>query len=190
MAVLDLVAERGALPFSEIADALTLPKSSAHALLRTMAGRGYLALDAERRYALGSRIWELAQAVPRVEDLRSLMKPLMDEVVPDEAARRLRGAELARLTVNTIVSVPKLLAELGRTRERGYAVDNEEFAIGLRCIAAPIRDLGGKPVAALSVSMPTPRYSRAAAANARAGLADAQVVAAAALGRWQGEWRG
>ena len=81
MAVLDLVAERGPLPFSEIAAALALPKSSAHSLLRTMEGRGYVALDADRRYALGSRMWELAQAVPQVEDLRTLLKPLMDEAV-------------------------------------------------------------------------------------------------------------
>ncbi len=241
MAVLDLVAERGALPFSEISDSLALPKSSAHSLLRTMEGRGYLSIDDERRYRLGSRIWELAQAFHEVDDLRTLMKPLMDEVVertgetvqlatldgvsavylalsesphpmkltsragarlpaytsaigksllaaldPEEASRRLDGAELTRLTDHTIVSVPALLEELERTRERGYAVDDEEFAIGLRCIAVPIRDLDGKVVAAISVSMPTPRYSRAAAANARAALAEAAERATAVLGRWQG----
>jgi DNA-binding IclR family transcriptional regulator len=241
MAVLDLVAERGALPFSEIAAALALPKSSAHSLLRTMTARGYLAVDPERRYSLGGRIWELAQAVPRVEDLRALMKPLMDEVVrrtgetvqlatldgisavylalsesphpvkltsragvrlpahtsaigkallaelgPEEAAARLDGPDLCQLTDNTIAAVPKLLAELERTRARGYAVDNEEFAIGLRCIAVPIRDRDGSPVAAISVSMPTPRYNRAAAANARAALIDAQAGAAAALGHSRG----
>ena len=50
----------------------------------------------------------------------------------------------------------------------------------------PIRDLDGKAVAAISVSMPTPRYSRAAAANARAALAEAAEKATAVLGRWQG----
>ena len=241
MAVLDLVAERGALPFSEISAALALPKSSAHSLLRTMEARGYLSIDDERHYRLGSRIWELAQAFHEVDDLRTLMKPLMDEVVehtgetvqlatlegvsavylalsesphpmkltsragarlpaytsaigkallasldPQEAARRLDGAELDKLTDHTIVSVPALLEELERTRERGYAVDDEEFAIGLRCIAVPIRDLDDKVVAAISVSMPTPRYSRKAAANARAALAGAAEKAAAVLGRWQG----
>jgi DNA-binding IclR family transcriptional regulator len=241
MAVLDLVAERGALPFSEISEALALPKSSAHSLLRTMEARGYLSIDEERRYRLGSRIWELAQAFHEVDDLRTLMKPLMDEVVertgetvqlasldgisavylalsesphpvkltsragvrlpaytsaigksllasldPEEAARRLEGAELTRLTDHTIVSMPALLTELERTRERGYGVDDEEFAIGLRCIAVPIRDLDGEVVAAISVSMPTPRYSRAAAANARRALADATAKATAVVGRWQG----
>ena len=110
---------------------------------------------------------------------------------PTEAARRFEGAHLARqLTDHTIASVPKLLAELDRTRDRGYAVDNEEFAIGLRCIGVPIRDVDERPVAAISASMPTPRYSRAAAANARTALADAQAGAAAALGHWEGEGRG
>jgi DNA-binding IclR family transcriptional regulator len=241
MAVLDLVAKRGALPFSEISEALGLPKSSAHSLLRTMEARGYLSIDEERRYRLGSRIWELAQAFHEVEDLRTLMKPLMDEVVartgetvqlavldgisavylalsesphpmkltsragarlpaytsaigktllaaldPEETARRLDGAELTRLTDHTIVSVPALLEELERTRQRGYGIDDEEFAIGLRCIAVPIRDHDGKVVAAISVSMPTPRYSRAAAANARKALAEAAENATAVLGRWQG----
>jgi DNA-binding IclR family transcriptional regulator len=241
MAVLDLVAKRGALPFSEISEALGLPKSSAHSLLRTMEARGYLSIDEERRYRLGSRIWELAQAFHEVEDLRTLMKPLMDEVVartgetvqlavldgisavylalsesphpmkltsragarlpaytsaigktllaaldPEETARRLDGAELTRLTAHTIVSVPALLEELERTRQRGYGIDDEEFAIGLRCIAVPIRDHDGKVVAAISVSMPTPRYSRAAAANARKALAEAAENATAVLGRWQG----
>ena len=241
MAVLDLVAERGALPFSEISEALALPKSSAHSLLRTMEARGYLSIDDERHYRLGSRIWELAQAFHEVDDLRTLMKPLMDEVVertgetvqlatlegvsavylalsesphpmkltsragarlpaytsaigksllaeldPAEAARRLDGAELDKLTDHTIVSVPALLEEFERTRERGYGVDDEEFAVGLRCLAVPIRDLDGKAVAAISVSMPTPRYSRAAAANARAALAEAAEKATAVLGRWQG----
>lgn len=241
MAVLDLVAKRGALPFSEISESLALPKSSAHSLLRTMEARGYLSIDEERRYRLGSRIWELAQAFHEVDDLRTLMKPLMDEVVertgetvqlaildgisavylalsesphpmkltsragarlpaytsaigkallaaldPEEAARRLDGAQLDKLTDHTIVSVPALLEELERTRERGYGVDDEEFAIGLRCIAVPIRDLDDKVVAAISVSMPTPRYSRKAAANARAALAEAAEMATAVLGRWQG----
>ena len=82
--------------------------------------------------------------------------------------------------------MPALLEELKRTRERGYGLDNEEFAIGLRCIAVPIRDLDGRVIAAISVSMPTPRYSRAAAANARKALADAAEKATAVIGRWQG----
>ena len=106
----------------------------------------------------------------------------------DRTRRRggLTAPSSTRLTDHTIVSVPALLEELERTRERGYGVDDEEFAIGLRCIAVPIRDLDGKVVAAISVSMPTPRYSRAAAANARTALAEAAEKATAVLGALAG----
>ena len=91
---------------------------------------------------------------------------------------------LEQLTPQTITSVPEMLVELERVRRQGYAVDNEEFAIGLRCVARPLRDLDDKVIAALSVSMPTPRYSRAAAANARKALAEACAKGRELLGRW------
>ena len=45
------------------------------------------------------------------------------------------------------------MAELEKIRERGYAIDNGEDNILLRCIAAPIRDAEGNAVAAISVTM-------------------------------------
>jgi DNA-binding IclR family transcriptional regulator len=45
-----------------------------------------------------------------------------------------------------------LLAELTCIRARGYAVDDEEFIIGRRCVAAPIRDESGGTIAAISLS--------------------------------------
>ena len=50
---------------------------------------------------------------------------------------------LPRFTANTIDSLNKLDADLAKTRQRGFAVDNEEFVLGLRCVAAPILDEGG-----------------------------------------------
>jgi IclR family transcriptional regulator, acetate operon repressor len=66
---------------------------------------------------------------------------------------------LPRSTQNTIVSARKLHAELERTRARGFAVDDEEFALGLRCIAAPIVDERGSPHAALSIAGPLARMT-------------------------------
>jgi IclR family transcriptional regulator, acetate operon repressor len=47
-----------------------------------------------------------------------------------------------------------LQTDLALTRERGFAVDDEEFHIGVRCVAAPIRDSAGRANAAIGVSGP------------------------------------
>jgi DNA-binding IclR family transcriptional regulator len=62
--VLELLTEQvDGLTFTEICEALNLPKSSAHALLATMCARGFLGVTADdRRYVLGVRTWEIGQA--------------------------------------------------------------------------------------------------------------------------------
>lgn len=57
-------------------------------------------------------------------------------------------------TPNTITHPDDLRRELGRVRERGYAIDNIENEDGIRCVGAPIFDHGGKVVAGISVSGP------------------------------------
>lgn len=52
---------------------------------------------------------------------------------------------------NTITRLPALMAELARIRKQGYAVDNEEYYEGVRCVAAPVRS-GGEVVASISVT--------------------------------------
>jgi IclR family acetate operon transcriptional repressor len=64
---------------------------------------------------------------------------------------------MARATANTIVSLRKLEEDLARTRVRGFAVDDEEFTLGLRCVAAPIVDEHGVPQAAMSMAGPSDR---------------------------------
>ena len=61
---------------------------------------------------------------------------------------------LAGHTRNSITDVAQLERELALVRARGYARDNEELELGVRCIAAGIRDDAGKLVAGLSISAP------------------------------------
>jgi len=69
----------------------------------------------------------------------------------------IRGKGLKPYARNTITQGELLKRELGRVRERGYAVDNEEFEEGLKCIGAPVRDHSGKVVAAISIAGPASR---------------------------------
>ena len=59
---------------------------------------------------------------------------------------------LPAFTPNTITDEKTLYRELEEIRRRGYALDREEETLGVRCIAAPIRNAQGYPTAALSIS--------------------------------------
>lgn len=60
-------------------------------------------------------------------------------------------------TRNSITELVKLERELSMVRARGFARDNEELELGVRCIAAGVRDDSGRLVAGLSVSAPAER---------------------------------
>ncbi len=64
---------------------------------------------------------------------------------------------LAGHTKNSITELAKLERELSMVRTRGYARDNEELELGVRCLAAGIRDDTGRVTAGLSVSAPSER---------------------------------
>lgn len=64
---------------------------------------------------------------------------------------------LAGHTKNSITELPRLDRELALVRSRGYSRDNEELELGVRCIAAGIRDDSGKLIAGLSLSAPADR---------------------------------
>jgi DNA-binding IclR family transcriptional regulator len=61
---------------------------------------------------------------------------------------------LAGHTKNSITEVIQLERELALVRARGFARDNEELELGVRCVAAGIRDDQGKLIAGLSISAP------------------------------------
>lgn len=69
-------------------------------------------------------------------------------------------AGLTQLTSHTLTTRQSLEDELQAVRIQGYAVDNEEFAEGVRCIAAGLRGSSGAVVAAISLSGPSSRVSQ------------------------------
>lgn len=77
----------------------------------------------------------------------------------DEAERRtLTGVtRLEFITPKTHVSVDGLRAELEQTRVRGWSIDDEESAIGVRCAGAPVKDGSGVARAAIAVQAPAVR---------------------------------
>jgi DNA-binding IclR family transcriptional regulator len=72
-----------------------------------------------------------------------------------------RRTGLPGFTATSLTTLPALEQELARVRREGVAYDNEEIELGLRCVAAPIRDDSGELVAGLSVSAPAERYDPA-----------------------------
>ena len=84
-------------------------------------------------------------------------KALLSQYSEDHLARFLRDRPLDRFTRNTICEASDLEHELATIKNRGFAFDNEEKAIGMRCVAAPILNFYGEAVAGISVSGPTIR---------------------------------
>jgi DNA-binding IclR family transcriptional regulator len=72
-----------------------------------------------------------------------------------------RGGRLHRHTITTITSLAALDEELELTRSRGYAVCRGEFEESAWGVSAPVLDVGGRPVAVLSVWGPRERLTEA-----------------------------
>jgi IclR family acetate operon transcriptional repressor len=78
-------------------------------------------------------------------------KVLMSELPHREVKALYRGKPLKQYGKNTITDLDLLLEELKKVRAHGYALDDEEYYVGVRCVAAPVR-AGGEIVAALSIT--------------------------------------
>jgi DNA-binding IclR family transcriptional regulator len=98
---------------------------------------------------------------------------------PQDVIGRVLDAGLKRYTDATITEPAVLAEELAAIRAKGYAIDDEEIEVGLRCVAAPIRNHSGRVIAAISVAAPVQRMTKK---NAQA-TATAVVAAADAISR-------
>lgn len=88
-------------------------------------------------------------------------KAILAYMTQAEAAEMISRSGLPRYTEHTITSPAALRTELDKIRALGLSVDNEEFSIGLRCIAAPVFDETGAVHAAISIAGPAARITEA-----------------------------
>lgn len=219
--ILELLLDGRALPATEIAAALGLPRTTVHELLQTLVARHYLeAVDgAPRRYRLGVRLFELGNVYAAGLDLARAGQPIAAEVAaacqetvhvavldgrdvvyvakvdsthpvrmvsavgrrlpahltavgkmllsalpePELDARYPRTGRLEGLTPASITSPAELRRALATIRAEGLAWDHCESNPAVNCVAAPVRDHTGAVVAAMSISVPTVRWSKASA---------------------------
>lgn len=210
--VLELLGADGArLSLAEMAGAMAVPKSSLHAILRTMEARRWVDVDpAGTRYSLGLKALLTGPAYLEGDDTASLAGPVLDALAEEtgEAVHlgRLDGTDvvylakresrhalrmysavgrrlpahatalgkallsqydaaeiqrrlnwpLERLTPDTVVDPDALLAQLDEARLRGWACDDGENSVDIRCVAVALG--GGRGSGdALSCSVPKSR---------------------------------
>ncbi len=87
---------------------------------------------------------------------RATGKLLLAHVSPEIRAAYLDTHDMQQRTPNTLSTLTDLQADLDRIREAGYAIDHEEFSVGVCCIAVPVR--GASASFALGFSAPVDRY--------------------------------
>ncbi len=93
-----------------------------------------------------------------------------------------RMLELTPHTPNTSVSIEAVLADIEQTRKQGYAIDEEEYVLGARCIAAPIQNAFGKTIAAVGITASTRTFTQSKIPKISALLREAAAEISTAMG--------
>lgn len=88
-------------------------------------------------------------------------KALLAHMNDEDRGRTLSSIQFHRETANTITSVEAFNTQIPDITDKHYAVDDEENAIGLRCVAGVIFNEFAEPMAGLSISGPTARLTDA-----------------------------
>lgn len=82
----------------------------------------------------------------------SVGKSLVAHIPQERLEKMLAERGLEKRTSKTITTVPRLLKDLEKVREQGYAVDDEENNMGARCLGAPVFNQDGSIEAAIGLS--------------------------------------
>ncbi len=115
-------------------------------------------------------------------------KALLAAMPKPAVASVLQKTGLKRVTGRTITSPARLRTELKRIRSEGYAIDDEEHAVGLRCIASVICNEHAEPLAAISMLGPVARITDSRIAEFGSIVREtAATITEAMGGRYEGE---
>lgn len=87
-------------------------------------------------------------------------KILLAYMPEEERERVIQSMRLQRFTQKTITDANELRRCLDAIRRDGYAVDEEDFEVGVIAIGAPVRDVTGRVVAGVTITTPDSRYSQ------------------------------
>jgi IclR family pca regulon transcriptional regulator len=136
--------------------ALELDETASLAVL-SRERRDIVYIDRVRNRAIVGVVLSVGSHLPAHS--AALGKALLADMHQAEILSWLQGAELRPFTDHTLVTPDALIADLAAIRERGYALSDQELAIGLRAAAAPIYDSSRRAVAAIGVSGTTTTIS-------------------------------
>ena len=193
-----LSSSKEGLGVSEIARGLNMAKSTVHGMTSALEELGAVMRDPHtKKYRLGFTLFELGRLAYSQIDLKTLARPIMEELMEKTQAsiflgilnwdhvtvldivesrqdlkitapigttiplfagavgkvflasmeekqteKIIRSKGLTRFTKNTIVDPELYYQELRGVRKKGYAVDDEEYILGVRAVASPIMGLG------------------------------------------------
>ena len=84
-------------------------------------------------------------------------KAMAAQMTEEQVRKMWAKSRIHALTPHTIVDCDEYLKALEEVRRKGYALDNEENELGVRCIAAGVTDYKGRPKYAFSISAPVSR---------------------------------
>eukprot|EP01037_Dinobryon_pediforme_P013879 gene13879-13994_t len=112
----------------------------------------------------------------------ALGKVLLAGRSDDEVERLLGPRGLPQFTEYSLATWPDLMANLAQVRRQGFGVDDQEYALGLRCVGAAVFNHEGDAVAAVSISGPTVRVTHERLAELGAAVRRIAAAMSAELG--------
>jgi DNA-binding IclR family transcriptional regulator len=77
-----------------------------------------------------------------------------------EPGEFIKTLELTPHTPNTDTTMKAVMESIGQTRKNGYAMDEEEYVPGVRCIASPVKNAFGKTIAAVGITASTSTFTK------------------------------